>query len=91
MLGFYTWEIIAISFTFAIYGLRTHSGVTQSIPPTTLKNKIILWIFDDSYHAVHHARTNYNFGSSSLFDRLYGTYLDPKIAFKDQFKDKVED
>jgi sterol desaturase/sphingolipid hydroxylase (fatty acid hydroxylase superfamily) len=82
LLCYQTWEIIAISIIFAIYGLRTHSGVTQNVPPTTVWNKFILFLWDDSYHAVHHKNRTKNLGSSWIFDWLYGTYADPKKVFE---------
>ena len=82
VLCYQTWEIVAISVIFAIYGLRTHSGVTQNVQPTTCWNRFILFLWDDSYHAVHHRNQTKNLGSSWTLDWIYGTYEDPKETFK---------
>ena len=58
----------------ALNSTFTHSGFTAG------------WLMDGS-HNIHHKFIRYNYGTLSIFDRIYGTYKDPSPSIDDSSDD----
>lgn len=62
--------------------IRSHSGVMFNVKPKPgWKDWFLRTVLWDGHHAVHHATSNMNYGYLSVLDKLYGTYVEPDIAF----------
>lgn len=85
-------EVVFFSSFYAYNAVRTHSGVSQTMKPTSLWNRFVIWIMDDRFHAVHHRRGDVNYGFTGLLDWMCGTYVDPGSEYDKIMNhyDKVE-
>jgi len=73
ILNYSYYEVIVFTALIAINVLKGHSGLRFYLTPNTLANKIILFLFDNKVHDLHHEFLNVNYGNFYILDYLHDT------------------
>ena len=65
-------------FTISIYAFLSSLIVGMGHSGIIIENKFLDWLFDPSFHFLHHRAVNYHYNYSehmTICDRIFGTYL----------------
>lgn len=74
--------------TYSSWFMLIHSEVEQPLDFIFQK----LWLGTPADHAIHHCLVKYNFAHFfPIFDKIYGTYRDPRTVFSPQSKETMYD
>jgi sterol desaturase/sphingolipid hydroxylase (fatty acid hydroxylase superfamily) len=73
ILGYTYYEVMIFSSLIALNALKGHSGLELYLTEDTVQNKILLFLFGNKMHDIHHEYLNYNYGIFYILDPLHGT------------------
>jgi methylsterol monooxygenase len=73
ILGYNYCEMVIFLCLVALNVLKGHSGLEYYLTEDNLKNKILLFLFGNRMHDIHHEYLNVNYGLFYILDPLHGT------------------